>query len=107
VTGENCGGDAERLEREAERVADRLRVLGPRWAGRVAAADGVALAAVRSSLQRLADLAADTSGEPRRPVPQLAPRALPDQVLVLAHEASSAGASAAADEVLVELRRAL
>jgi hypothetical protein len=98
---------AEALGREAGRVADRLRVLGPRWAARDHAPDAEAVAAVRAALQQLADLAADAAGELRRPVPQLAVHALADQVLVLAHEADAAGAGDAAADLLVVLRRRL
>lgn len=93
--------------READRVADRLRVLGPRWAARQHAADAEAVAAVRAALQALADLAADADGDERRPVPALALHALADQVLVLAHEADRAGAGPAAAEALVALRHRL
>jgi hypothetical protein len=93
--------------READRVADRLRVLGPRWAARQHAADAEAVAAVRAALQALADLAAAADGDERRTVPALALHALADQVLVLAHEADRAGAGPVATEVLVALRRRL
>jgi hypothetical protein len=101
------GPDIPDLEREVVRVADRLRVLGPRWAARDHAPDAAALGAVRSALQRLADLAADGTGTPRREVPRLALHALADQVLVLAREAAQAGATDAAHETLVALRRSL
>ncbi|HEX2810104.1 MAG TPA: hypothetical protein VHN80_28400 [Kineosporiaceae bacterium] len=97
----------EQLAREAERVADRLRVLGPRWAHRDVAGDAEQLAGVRSALQQLADLAADAGRAPRRGVPELRPHALGDQVLVLAHEAAAAGCGASARDVLVNLRHAL
>jgi hypothetical protein len=104
------------LTREIERVADRLRVLGPRLAARLAArrttrepvaagpddlggpddlvgstepVDARAIATIeqiRDVLQRLADLAADAEGRRRRPVPALAPHGLADQVLVLGHD---------------------
>lgn len=95
------------LIREAERVADRLRVLGPRWAARRHAPDAEAIAAVRAALQQLADLVADADRAPRRPVPALALHALGDQVLVLSHEAGRAGVGAAAAQVLITLRRRL
>jgi hypothetical protein len=97
----------EEFERELGRVSDRLRTLGPRWARRDLAADAVPLAAVRAALQQLADLAADGRGEGPRAVPELTPHALADQVVVLAGEASAAGRSAAARDVLVGLRHAL
>ena len=95
------------LEREAGRVADRLRVLGPRWAARDHAPDAAAVESVRAVLQRLADLAADAEGAARRTVPHLGLHALGDQVLVLARDAAQAGATDAAHDALVELRRAL
>lgn len=95
------------LLREADRVAERLRLLGPRWGARQHQPDVAAVATVRAALQALADLAADADGVPRRPVPDLALHALADQVLVLAHEAGRAGAAAAAADVLSGLRRAL
>lgn len=106
------------LTREIERVADRLRVLGPRWASATAAGcSGQARPGepsgpqrVREALQRLADLVADAEGRVRREVPPLAPRALADQVLVLGHDLATLadpGARGAGHTVLVELRRAL
>ena len=75
--------DAERL---LERLADRLRVVGPRLAAREGEAAAHLLREVRAGLQRLADLAADADGEPRRAVPELAGHALGDQALVLGHD---------------------
>lgn len=98
---------AEDLSREATRVADRLRVLGPRWAARRSEDDAEALATVRAALQALADLAAAADGEPSRQVPELGLHALADQVLVLAHEAGRAGAGEPARDALARLRRAL
>lgn len=106
-------GDAEGLRREVERVADRLRVVGPRLAAQqdtVAAAGR--LAAVREVLQRLADLTADLEGGPRRRVPVLAPHALADQVLVLGNDLLAACAARAEDgqageQLLAQLRREL
>jgi hypothetical protein len=97
----------EQLGREAERVADRLRVLGPRWANRDVATDAAQVAGVRSALQQLADLAADAWQMPHHDVPTLRLHALGDQVLVLAHEAAEAGCGASARDLLVNLRHAL
>lgn len=107
MTPEPPGDAAGELRREAGRVADRLRVLGPRWAARRNDADAAAVTAVREALQELADLAAASGGAERHAVPDLAPHALGDQVLVLAHEAADAGAAAPARDVLIALRRAL
>jgi hypothetical protein len=100
----------EDFERELGRVADRLRLLGPRWAGRSQAEDERAAASVRALLQELADSAADAEGRPRRAVPALAGHGLADQVLVLGHDVLATGDEAAiagGAEGLTRLRRAL
>ena len=102
--------DAAGVVRSAERVADRLRVLGPRWAARQRAEDARPVAEVRSGLQRLADAAARAEHRPGRSVPDLGLHVLADQVLVLARDAAATGdadALAEADEVLASLRAAL
>ena len=111
--------DSAALARELDRVADRLRVIGPRYAARDTPEAAAVLDGVRAAIQRLADLAADAEGLPRRVVPRLAPYALADQVLVLGHDllvAAGAGpegstpedpALSAGRDLLVELRRAL
>jgi hypothetical protein len=96
--------------RAAQHLADRLRVLGPRWAARDRAEDEVPVAAVRAALQRLADAAARAEDRRARPVPDIGLHALGDQLLVLARDAAGSGDQAALDEaalVLAELRRAL
>jgi hypothetical protein len=100
-----AGGE---LGREIERVADRLRVLGPRLAGSGTATS--TLDRIRQTLQTLADLAAEAEGRPRRPVPALAPHGLGDQVLVLGHdllELDDANARTSGLAALTALRRAL
>ena len=111
--------DSATLARELDRVADRLRVIGPRYAARDTPEAAAALDGVRAAIQRLADLAADAEGVPRRVVPRLAPHALADQVLVLGHDLLAAAGPApeepmpeqpalsAGYDLLVELRRAL
>lgn len=102
--------DAAGLVRTAERLADRLRLLGPRWAARDRPDDAAPASAVRIGLQRLADLAAAAEGEPSRPVPDLGLHALADQLLVLTRDVAATGnaaALAAADSVLATLRVAL
>ena len=93
----------------AGRVADRLRVLGPRLAARQDGQAARDLAVqVGELLRRLAALAADTPAGVQ--VPVLAPRAWGDQVLVLAAEVAAGAdpaACAAAREALEELRRQL
>jgi hypothetical protein len=98
---------SERLARDAERAADRLRVVGPRMAARTGEDAAALLDAVRADLQRLADAGADAEGRPRRTVPVLAPHALADQVLVLAHDVATAGDAAAVEAglaVVADLR---
>jgi hypothetical protein len=48
--------------------------------------------AARNAVQRLADLAADAEGQPRRVVPAVHPVAIADQLELLAHDATGAGA---------------
>lgn len=79
--------DTDDAARRLERLADRLRVVGPRLAGRDSDPARELLGQLRAGLQRLADLAADADGRPRRVVPVLAAHALGDQVLVLGHDA--------------------
>jgi hypothetical protein len=69
-----------------ERLADRLRVVGPRLGARESESARAALGELRSGLQCLADLGAVAAGEPIRPVPELAAHALGDQLLVLGHD---------------------
>jgi hypothetical protein len=92
------------LVKEAERVADRLRVVGPRMAARQSAAADAVLDDVHGVLQDLADAAARCAGRPRRGVPRLAPHALGDQLLVLAHDVASEADAAAVDGALAALR---
>jgi hypothetical protein len=98
------------LLRELDRVADRVRVMAPRLAARTGPEPEQALAAVRTLLQQLADLAADAEELPRRPVPELGAHALADQLVVLGRDVAGACAEPAladAQELLVALRRAL
>lgn len=97
------GPGAAEPEREVERVADRLQVVGPRLP--LATQESV-----RGVLQLLADLASDAEHQDRRPVPVLAPHGLGDQVLVLGHDllaVADPDAREAGLAALVELRRAL
>lgn len=76
----------EEADRRLQRLADRLRVMGPRLAGRDTPEAEAALTAVSAGLQQLADLAADADGRPRREVPALGAHALGDQAVVLGHD---------------------
>ena len=102
--------DAPGVVRAAERVADRLRVLGPRWADRNRSEDARSAGQVRAGLQRLADAGARAERRPERPVPDLGLHVLADQVLVLARDVAATGdaeALAEADDVLAGLRAGL
>jgi hypothetical protein len=101
--------------RRLERLADRLRVVGPRLAAREGEPAQELLTRIRAGLQRIADLAADADGEPRRRVPDLAAHALGDQALVLGLDLlgpvpeqvhPSAGPDRAADERRIAAGRA-
>jgi len=72
--------------RHLDRLATRLRVVGPRLAAREGAQAQEQLQAIRAGLQNLADITAEADGEPRRPVPELSGYALADQALVLGHD---------------------
>ncbi len=74
-----------------DRLADRLRVVGPRLAARQSAEAAELIAQVRAGLQRIADLTADADGEPRRPLPVLKAHALADQALVLGNDLLKGG----------------
>lgn len=103
------GGLVGDVVRELDRVADRLRVLGPRLATRGEESAQV-VDGVRAVLTRLADLTAEAEHHPRYAVPQLAPYALADQVLVLGHDLVATGDVAAlgrARELLTALRHSL
>lgn len=77
----------EDVLREADRVADRLRVVLPRLLRREDDTAGRELLdRARATLQALADLGAEAQGRRPRPVPRLGPHAIPDQVTVLVHD---------------------
>jgi len=86
-----CDGAADLVER-TDRLIARLRAWTPaRYAARAAGGRrrGDAL---HELVQRLADLAADAEGQPRRPVPRLASDlVLPDQLRVVVHDLLRAG----------------
>jgi hypothetical protein len=77
----------ESLLKDADRVADRLRTMLPRLLGRTDDRAGrELLAAARTTLQALADAAATAQGRTARAVPEVRVLAVPDQLLLLAHE---------------------
>ena len=93
---------SEEVRREVARVVSRLSALGP-----ARTRSGV----VAPSAQRLADLATDAEGVPRRPVPALAPHGWADLLVVLVGDLLRAdpddSALGAARDELVALRRGL
>jgi hypothetical protein len=99
--------------RELERLADRLRTLGPRHATRVTSdsRSSEAMAVVHETLTEFARITALAEGGPPRSVPRLAPHALADQLLVLGRDALALEpAGREVDRVgrgLARLRRAL
>lgn len=106
TAGTRLSPTPDEVARDVVRVADRLRVIGPRLAARGTPQAGEVLDDVRAALQRLADLSTGAEGVPARPVPVLAEHALADQVLVIGHDAVSAlaagsGAQAAAGLIAV------
>ncbi|HSN05749.1 MAG TPA: hypothetical protein VLV82_00245 [Candidatus Angelobacter sp.] len=106
----------DRLGADLRRTVDRLRGLG---LARLAASfepEPTRADAARAVAQRLADLAADLDGLPRRTVPRLADAAVGDQVAVCGQDLLAAVQSAppsaeldavtlAAADLLLDLRR--
>jgi hypothetical protein len=82
-----------------DRLADRLRVVGPRLTARTGAEAVATLEQIRAGLQQLADLAADADGEPRRTVPELTGYGLADQALVLGNDLLGEGGTAERTDV--------
>jgi hypothetical protein len=105
----------EELRIELDRVVTRLRVLGMRMSAdgpRPPSAAGTAdpVGRIHSVLREIADLAADAECVPRRSVPELAPNAVADQLLVLAQDLVSVAGPAERDHLrrlLVDLRQDL
>jgi len=101
-------GSTAELLREADRVADRVQVVAPRMAARSTADGARVLADLREACARLAALALDAEGVAWRPLPELAPHAVADQVLVLAHDLARSGDGAAIGAglaLLLDLKR--
>jgi hypothetical protein len=93
--------DSDVFAGEVRRLADGLRRLpAARWRGR--------RDAVRDVVQRLADLAADLEGEPRRTVPRLeGDPSLADQLAVVADDLARAAAAGGRADVLAAARAEL
>jgi hypothetical protein len=68
----------------------------PRWAASSASGDGSHADVMYTLVQRVADLAADAEGQPRRRVPRLDNHlVLPDQLRVMARDLAATGNRAA------------
>ena len=93
--------------RRLERLADRLRVVGPRLAGRQGPEAAELLRQIRAGLQELADRAADADGRPRRAVPELTGSALADQALVLGHDLLRPSGQECSDTARIEAVEAI
>lgn len=83
-------------------MVDRLRALGPRLS-RAADDDGTPADLAHRVGQRLADVAADSSGRQRRVVPRLADHAAGDQLAVLTADLLAEGDARALRAALAEL----
>jgi hypothetical protein len=89
---------------EFELAVDRLvnRVshwTPPRWAASTASGDGSRADVMYALVQRVADLAADAEGQPRRRVPRLDNAlALPDQLRVVARDLAATGNRSAIEQ---------
>lgn len=94
-------------ERELRRVVDRCAALPlARWSR--AGDDGrTPEQLVHATAQKLADLAAQASGDQRRVVPALRPHGLADQLTVLARDALAVCEPEPVATVLATLRRRL
>jgi hypothetical protein len=97
--------ERERLSAEVDVLLGRVS----RWnaAGWGEPAGGGTRADVVFALvQRLADVAADAEGRPRRDVPRLDTGVLPDQLVVMAHDVLVTGSAAACRAALDAVARA-
>jgi len=81
------------FERAVERLVNRVsHWTPPRWAASSASGGGSPADVMYALVQRLADLAADAEGQPRRRVPRPDNAlALPDQLRVLARDLAATG----------------
>jgi len=105
-------GDGQ-LVRAVARLADQVGHWSPaRWAQPAAGGTGSRAEVVHALVQRLADLEAEATGRPVRPVPRLDnDLALPDQLRVMLLDLLAAGAGpdvlAAALDAVTEARARL
>jgi hypothetical protein len=88
------------LELAVERLVNRVsHWTPPRWAASSASGDGSRADVMYALVQRVAELAADAEGQPRRRVPRLDhDLALPDQLRVVARDLAATGEPAAIRE---------
>ena len=92
---------AEELRRAVDLLTGQVgHWMAPRWAARATTGNAARADLVHQLVQRIANLAADAEGQPRRTVPRLGnDLALPDQLRVVAADLVAAGAP---DPVLAE-----
>ena len=76
----------ERLQVDLQRTVDRLRTLGLARLSASFAPEPTRADAARAVAQRLADVAADLEGRPRRLLPVLGVQATGDQLAVTGHD---------------------
>jgi hypothetical protein len=91
---------SEQLDLAVERLINRVsHWTSPRWAASSTSGNGSRADVMYTLVQRVADLAADAEGQPRRRVPRLEnDLALPDQLLVMARDLAATGEPAAIQE---------
>jgi hypothetical protein len=96
--------DSDQLVRTVDRLVNHVGHWPPaRWTVTVPAGDRSRADVVHALAQRLADLEADVTGRPDRPVPRLSnDLALPDQVRVMTLDLVLAGAGPAVRTAAME-----
>ena len=98
---------ARRYAVDLERTVDRLRSLSLVRLGAAFEPEPTRAEAARDLVQRLADEAADLSGEPRRTVPRLADSAVGDQLAVVGRDLLDAAVLAERPDLLDDPAAAL
>jgi hypothetical protein len=98
---------AERYAADLERTVDRLRSLALTRLSAPFEPEPTRADAARDLVQRLADLAAELEGGPRRTIPRLADPAVGDQLAVVGQDLAAAARAAGRPEALEEPAEAL
>ena len=98
------GVEVEHLVRATDRLVTQVGHWSPaRWAGAARTGDGSRADVVHALAQRLADLEAEATGRPSRPVPRLGnDLALIDQLRVLVRDLVVAGVDAEVSAAALE-----